>query len=74
MFHEVTVAMHDGVCGDVLVDLGWPEQVQDEFCMWQQEIPLVFGEGLISAGSDADEVCLDCLDCSFRRVGLMVAW
>ena len=40
--------------------------------MWQWEIPLTLGEGLIRAGSDTDEVCLHGLIGSFRWVGSMI--
>ena len=50
------------------VDLGPSKEIESEHCSWDEVAPCVWGPVSVSAIEDGDEVCLECLNCSFSQV------
>ena len=50
------------------VDSGPSKEIESECCLWDEVAPCVWGPVSVSATEDGDEVCLECLNCSFSWV------
>ena len=50
------------------VDSGPSQEIESEDSLWDEVAPCVWGPGSVSAIEDGDEVCFECLHCSFSWV------
>ena len=56
------------------VHAGSPEEVECEFCLWDQFVPEVKGKLWVCCAKARDEVVLECADCAFCCIASMDAW
>ena len=51
-----------------------PQQIEGEFCLWEQLVPLADGEVVVNADKDEYEVCFEIFDGYFSDVAAVAVW
>ena len=65
---EVAQAKHLVTGREFGVDSGSAKEIESKHCLWDEVAPCVWGPVGVCAIEDGDEVCLECLNCSFSQV------